>query len=336
MPAKCIGATLIVLWFVGFRASEANVTPETQRASELLSELLSSDISDEQWSTAEKQFDALPPRIALPVLFPEIAKGIPFGESYASYNCYDPLHDRKVLGWGEYCIVNWLWCKQTTCPQKRVEVSMVLLELWAHPISYDGQMVLLEGLCGNSAAESRIAALLREATADVRLRTVAAQCLLFQDETKYHSTVVEFAERAPIRFIPPGRMSYPLQIRRILFDELARHRYSGIDPAVVRIGFGLLLEEDEQRQKASASAAKPSYYGEFIYANSLNAYLGTAFVPDRELSMYSLHDSDEKFWNDTVVNALDWWSKNKQKYAEPPIHLRPKSRKGSAELHGPS
>jgi hypothetical protein len=162
-------------------------------ASERLTEMLSLDTLDDEWSAAEKQFEALPTKAALPVLFPEVAKGIPDGFSYAAYNCSDPLRDRNVPGWGEFCVVNWLWCKQLACLERRDDVSTVLLELWSHPISFYGHMVLLQGLCHNPDAESRIAKLFRDSAADARLRTEAAVCLLFQDGTKYHREVVAFA-----------------------------------------------------------------------------------------------------------------------------------------------
>jgi len=295
---------------------EGNVVSDEGRASELLLKLLSGDTPDEQWSLAEKVFEGLPPKIALPVLFPQIAKGVPFGESYAAYNCYDPLQDHKVPGWGESCVVNWLWCKQLACLHRRAEVSKVLLELWAHPISYSGQMALLNGLCASVDAESRIAALFGDTTADIRLRTEAAVCLLGQDENRYHRAVVAFAQQVPIRFTQPGPMPYPVNLRRILFDELARHRYSGIDPAVVRIGFTLLLDETERRQKANKSGAKVSYYGEFIYANALNAYLGTKFVPDQKQRICTGTEGNERCWHSTVVNAIDWWSKHQREYAD--------------------
>ena len=111
-------------------------------------------------------------------------------------------------------------------------------------------------------------------------------------------------------------MPYPVNLRRILFDELARHRYSGIDPAVVRIGFTLLLDETERRQKANKSGAKVSYYGEFIYANALNAYLGTKFVPDQKQRICTGTEGNERCWHSTVVNAMDWWSKHQREYAD--------------------
>ena len=133
----------------------------------------------------------------MPALFPEIAKGIPGGYSYAAYNCFDPLRDRKVPGWGELCVVNWLWCKQLACIQRRAEVSKVLLELWSMPISFYGQMALLQALCGNPDAEGKVVALFRDGATDARLRTEAGVCLLYQDGAKYHREVVAFAEESP-------------------------------------------------------------------------------------------------------------------------------------------
>lgn len=285
----------------------------TQRASDLLRDLLSPQTSDSQWLAAEKSFETLPPSVALPILFPEIAKGIPGGYSYAAYNCFDPLQDRKVGEWGHFCVVNSLWCKQLACPQTREETSKVLLDLWVNPISEYGQTVLLEGLCGNPAAESRVAILFRDNAADMRLRTQSAICLLRLDEPIYHSEVAAFTEKAPITFTPPGLNPHALQLRRALFDELASptHREPGMDAAVVRIGFSLMLHEAGQTKQYGN---KVSDYCEFLYAERLNAYLGAGFEPDHRLPIYAGSDGNERFWHDTTVKALSWWARHKEKY----------------------
>lgn len=287
-----------------------------QDGSDLRTELLSSQTSDSQWSAAERSFETLPPNVALLMLFPEIAKGIPGGYSYAAYNCFDPLQDRKVAGWGQFCVVNSLWCKQLACSQTRKEVSTVLLALWANPITEYGQMVLLEGLCDNPDAELPIAVLFRDNAAKVRLRTQAAVCLLRQAEPKYHAEVVAFAEKVPITFTPPGPHPYRLQLRRVLFDELASptHRKAGIDAAVVHLGFDLLLDAAEQQERARQQGSKVSDYGQYLYADRLSAYLGTAFEPYRKQPAYSGSAGNERFWHDTVVNALSWWSAHKEEY----------------------
>jgi len=290
-------------------------TRASRDASDLLTELLLPQTSDNQWSAAEESFESLPPTVALPVLFREIAKGIPGGYSYAAYDCFSALHDRKVDGWGQFCVVNSLWCEQLACTQRHKEVSRVLLELWAKPISEYGQSVLLEGLCGDPTAKSKIAILFRDRAASVRLRTQAAICLLRQDEPMYHSEVVDFAEKVPISFTPPGLYPYPVQLKRVLFDELASptRSKSSVDAAVVRLGFGLMLDEAEQ---AKRYGGKVSDYGPFLYAERLNAYLSTAFEPDRKQPVYAGSDGNERFWNDTAMNALFWWSSHKEEYRQ--------------------
>ena len=304
---------IILLSVLSAAFAEENLGADRQKASDLLSKLLSRTTSDDEWSADEKEFEALPANLTLPKLFPEVARGIPGGYSYAAYNCSEPIHDRKVPGWGEFCVANWLWCKQLSCGQRRAEVSEVLLRLWAQPITYYGEMTLLQGLCADPDAESRIGKLLADSSADVRLRTEAGRCLLLLDETQYHfSKVVTFAAEVPIRFAPPGTVSYSVHLRQGLFDALVSSPQpkSGIDPAVVRLGYSLLLDEAKQQRKAIGSGSKTSNYGQFIIADHLNSYLGTAFEPNRELSIYAGEEGNERFWHDTVVNALDWWSKH--------------------------
>ena len=288
-------------------------TASKQDAPYLLTVLFSPQTSDSQWSSAEKSFNTLSPNVVLPLLFPEIAKGIPGGYSYAVYNCFDPIQDRKVAGWGQFCVVNSLWCKQLACTQRQKEVSKVLLDLWASPISEYGQMVPLEGLCSNPAAESRMAILFRDNAADIRLRTQAAICLLRQDEPIYHSEVVAFAEKVLMTFKPHGLHSYARQLRRPLFDQLVStaHRKSSIDGAVVRLGFGLMLDNAGQ---AKQYPNEVSDYGKFLLAVPLNAYLGADFEPDRKQPIYAGSDGNERFLHDTVVNALSWWSIHKEEY----------------------
>jgi hypothetical protein len=125
--------------------------------------------------------------------------------------------------------------------------------------------------------------LFRDSRSNARLRTRAAICLLHQDEPNYHAEVVAFAEKAPIRFAPLGLHSYPLQLKRVLFDELTSptHHTSGVDAAVVRLGFSLMLDEGAQ---AEQYGNKFSNCGQFLYADRMNAYLCTGFgqIEDRQ------------------------------------------------------
>src|SRR3974390_1887662 len=271
-------------------------------ASALLETLLSRDTSDVEWKAAEKQFQELPTNDALHALFPEIAKGLPDGFTYAAYNCFDPLKDRKVPAWGEFCVAHSLWCKQLACPAKRDEVTNVLLELWSQPVSFYGQMALLQGLCGKAAAQERMAALFRDDRADARIRTEAAVCLLAENGKKYHREVVTLAQNSPPT------------LQKRLFDELASppHRnLSGVDPAVVRMGFALLLEAADKQKKAKQQGQTGSDYGQFLYANRLNTYLGTTFAPDWKLPSYAGAEGRERLYHDTTAKALQWWSEHR-------------------------
>jgi hypothetical protein len=286
----------------------SQATQETQEPpSALLQDLLSRDTSDDEWKAAEARFQELPGKDALGVLFPEIAKGPPGGFEYAAYNCFDPLKDRRVSGWGEFCVVHWLWCKELICPAKRNEVTNVLMELWSRPLSYYGQLALLQGLCVQPEAESRIFSLFRDRSADAGLRTEAAICLLNQDGTKYHHEAVALAKHSPPK------------LRGRLFDELAsppHRRASGIDPVVVKMGFALLLEEVHKQERARLNGQTVSEYGQFLYANRLNAYLGLSFEPDWKLPLYEGALGKERLYHDTVANALVWWSEHRGEYAD--------------------
>ena len=145
------------------------------------------------------------------------------------------------------------------------------------------------------------------------MRTRAAICLLRQDEPKYHTEVVAFPEKAPRTFTASGFHSYPQQLKRVLFDELASptHNKSGVDAAVVRLGFSLMLDEAGQ---AKQYGDKASDYGQFLYADRLSAYLGTGFEPDRKQPIYTGSEGSERFWHDADVNALSWWSRHKEEY----------------------
>jgi hypothetical protein len=273
-----------------------------QSASRLLQILLSQDRTDDEWTVAERQFAALPPEDAIRALLPEIAKGMPAG---GIYNCYDPFHDRTHGDWGKFCVVNWLWCKQLACPQKRGEALKVLLELWPQPTSFHGQIALLQGLCHEREAEGDMAALFRDGDADSRLRTEAGVCLLYQDAAKYHRDVVAFAEQSP-----PN-------LRQRLFNELAFPSpiaASELDPAVIRMGFALLLEEADKQANVRRQGQMISDYAQFIYADHLGRYLHLPFAPDQKSAIYTGSQGIERWYHDSVINALNWWSKHKNDY----------------------
>ena len=163
-------------------------------------------------------------------------------------------------------------------------------------------MELLLGLCPDRHAEAQIAALFRDSLAEAWLRTEAGVCLLDQDEAKYHREVVVFAEHSPANLL------------QFLFNQLVGLGQSGIDPAVVRMGFALLFEEGSKQVKAKERGQTVSDYGQFIYAAGLSKYLGAIFEPDRKSAIYAGPQGTERWYHDAVMNALTWWSKHKHEY----------------------
>jgi len=280
-------------------------------AGQLLRTLLSPDTSDQEWQAAADSFQQLPADVAIRGLYPEIAKGIPNGEPYASYNCSDPHRDRRVGAWGPFCVVNWLWCRAVACSKTRPRIGKTLLELWAHPQSAYGQSVLLSALDSYAwvpEAEELVHALFVDSEAGSGLRIQAAACLLDHFGMKYHREVVSFAS-----FGPPAT-------RNLLFRQLAsapHARHSGVDPAVVRLGFWLLLEEMTLHEDRFAHrTVGNSYYGEFLVANLLGTYLGQPFTTDYKLPKYRNGEEGKEIWyRETAENAFNWWLTNRDRYA---------------------
>jgi len=279
-------------------------------AAQLLHTLLSPNTSDKEWQLAADSFQKLPADLAIRILYPEIAEGIPGGWSYAAYNCSDPHRDWRNEAWGRFCIVNWLWCQTVSCGKTHPLVGKTLLELWAHPQSAYGQGVLLSTLDSYAwipEAEEPVRFLFLDSEAASGLRLQAAICLLHHFGMKYQHDVVTFA------------LFGPREKRDPLFRELAspvHARLSGVDPAVVRLGFGLLLEEMAlQQDRFAHRTTGNSFYGEFLVANLLGTYLGHPFTPDRLAKYQQGEQGKETWYRDTAENAFNWWLINKARYA---------------------
>jgi hypothetical protein len=144
-----------------------------------------------------------------------------------------------------------------------------------HPLSTSGESALREGLDYSSwvpEAEEPVRSLFKGSEADPHLRKQAALSLLQHFGTKYHAEVVGFA------LYGQGDM------RDTIFKVLAEPphaRLSGIDPAVVRMGFWLLFDKVDKDEEAFArDGVLRSQIGASIVINSLETYLGKKFTPD--------------------------------------------------------
>jgi hypothetical protein len=299
-------AALVILCGVLTAKLQADDVP----AARLLETLLSPDTSDEQWRQAADLYRELPVDVAIRTLYREIAKGIPNGMSYAAYNCSDPGRDRHIGSWGRYCVANWLWCKTMSCGREHSKVGKTLLGRWTQPQSVYGQGVLLSALDYYNwvpEAEEPVRKLFTDSQADSGLRAQAAACLLHHFGTKYQHDVIGFA------------LFSSHEIRDLLFRQLValpHARVSEVDATVVRMGFWLMFEELAKNEDRFAHrSVGGSYYGAFLSANALGAYLGEGFTPDYKLPKYQGERGRELWYRETAENALTWWLKKKERYA---------------------
>jgi hypothetical protein len=299
--------TLLVCTFISTSAAQGGDPAPAQ----LLQTLFSPQTSDEQWHSTADSFEKLPVETKIQALFPEIAKGLPRGNTYAAYNCSNPDTDRRVAGWGRYCVAGWLWCKALECGRSNPAVGKILLELWKHPLSTSGESALLEGLDYSSwvpEAEEPVRSLFNDSEADPHLRKQAALSLLQHFGTKYHAEVVGFA------LYSQGDM------RDTIFKVLAEPphaRLSGIDPAVVRMGFWLLFDKVDKDEEAFArDGVLRSQIGASIVVNSLETYLGEKFTPDYKLPKYQGEQGRDALCREATENTMAWWSKNKDRFAK--------------------
>ncbi len=299
--------TLLVFTFTSTSAAKGSDPSSAQ----LLETLFSPQTLDEQWHSTADSFEKLPVETKIQTLFPEIAKGLPGGFTHAAYNCSSPDTDRRVPGWGRYCVAKWLWCKALDGGRSNPEVGKILLELWNHPLSASGESALLAGLDNSSwvpEAEEPVRSLFKDSEADPHLRAQAALCLLRRFGSKYHAEAVGFA-----LYSQHG-------IRDVIFKELVERphaRLSGIDPVVVRMGFWLLFDKVDKDEEAFAhDGVLRSQYGAYLVADRLGPYLGERFTPDYKLSKYQGEQGRETLWKEATENALAWWPKNKYRFAK--------------------
>ena len=290
-----IRAVALVILCVFLRPLLQADSPESR----LLEALLSPQSSDEEWQQTAEAFRELPADAAIRALYPEIAKGLPNGMSYATYNCSEPSRDRHVTGWGRYCVAGWLWSQTISCGRKCANLSETLLELWTQPQSTYGHSELLSALdyyAWVPEAEDKVRTLFRDSKANTGLRTQAAGCLLRHFGGKYHGDVVQFA------------LFSNHEIRDGLFRQLAspsHTRISGVDPAVVRMGFWLMFEAlSKNEERFAHGGVGSSYYGAFLSADALTTYLGERFTPDYRLAKYQGEEGKELWYRESIENAL--------------------------------
>ncbi|MCP4612432.1 MAG: hypothetical protein GY845_27355 [Planctomycetes bacterium] len=256
----------------------------------------------ESWSDrceAEDKLRQFPAELVLKGLLEHFSKPMP---SLAIWNSAGREHDKQApVEWQIYYAVYRSWQYHLTGKASQT-LGVILLELLGSAPTPTGQERILHDIARHwhPTAEFPLSKLMKNQETEFGVRRAAGFCLMLHKGKVYHDNLVGFAEKS----VGNEKNQW--------FDLLvdSRHKHvTGIDSAVVRLGFELLAEE---------KAANPDYvHGAYFIACKLGNYIDHDFKPDQNLDKYQdRHGLKVSFFADTVENALAWWVDNRDKYDE--------------------
>lgn len=264
---------------------------------QLVYELGSPGTSWQDRQKVEERLKQLPSDEVLPILFLEVAKGMPDGPIWSSAG---PSHDKNALPeWQAYYAVYRVWKYHLKGAPSQV-MGELLLTLLKEANTPAAKITVIDGLFRHwiPKAEKPIAELLQDSREDYTVRWSSAQVLLRHIGIAYHNRVLEMAKSES------GQLKYRLFV---LLVEPPYEKQSGVDSDVVCLGFGMIEEE----RKADSDYDSTAYF----IARYLETYLNQRFAPDQYLKKYQdKHGLNDSFFRDTVDNALKWWTENMLKY----------------------
>jgi tetratricopeptide (TPR) repeat protein len=281
-------------------------SPQTPRSvaavEKLIARMTDPAASFKDRCAAEDEVVKLPPEVALPKLLPLRAKGMPAGGIWNSLGTRE-LDHRGPVSWQIYYAIDRVWReqlgragKQQGDAQTPKTASGVLLALLRAAGNDKERSRVLQALSNywDPKAEADLAKLLRDGKAPSDIRQGAAFALILHGKEDYRETMLQWAVKAG----QPEKERW--------FELLADLRYKkrkGVDPRVVHLGFKLI-----QADKASA----------YFLALRAGAYVGEEFAPDHRDPRYQIKDGrvPERYFVDTVNNAVRWWDKNHQKFEQ--------------------
>ena len=255
---------------------------------------------NESWSKrceAEDKLKQFPAELVLKGLLGHISKAMP---SLAIWNSAGREHDKQApVEWQIYYAVDRSW-KHHLAGKTSQRLGAILLELLSIARTPTGRERILYAMARHwhPKAELPLSQLMKNQETEFGVRRAAGFCLMLQQGNTYHKDLLDFAKKSA------------REEKKNWFDLLVAPRHkkqTGIDHAVVKLGFELLAEEKE---------IKPNYvHGTYFIACKLGSYLEEDFKPDQQLDKYQgKHGLKDSFFVDTVENAWAWWGRNKNKY----------------------
>lgn len=241
-----------------------------------------------------REFDA---ESVLGALLPHVSKGMP---SLPVWNSLGRDHDREApIEWQVFYAVDRSW-RHHLRGARSEKLGALLLELLSRAETASGRQRVLFDLSRHwhLDAEQPLQELVTEAEQDLIVRLAAGFDLMLHRGEAYHEMFIDLAT---------GSSG---DERREWWNLLVNPRHksiTGIDPAVVRLGFDVLAEELE---------ANPDYvHGAYFIVCNLGNYLDHEFKPDQSARKYrGGHGLMDVFFADTVERALAWWEEHRSDY----------------------
>lgn len=241
-----------------------------------------------------KEFDAEP---VLGALLPHVSKGMP---SLPIWSSAGREHDREApVEWQIFYAVDRSWRHHLRGAASE-ELGALLLELLSRAETALGRQRVLFDLSRHwhPDAEEPLRQLMMHPEQDLIVRLAAGFDLMLHRGKVYHETFLDLAAGST--------GDEKMEWWNLLVDP--RHKSeTGIDPAVVRLGFEVLAEERE---------TNPDYvHGAYFIACHLCDYAERDFKPDQDQRKYrGRHGLNDSFFADTVERALAWWEENRHDY----------------------
>lgn len=233
----------------------------------------------------------------LDALLPHVSKGMP---SLPIWNSAGREHDREApVEWQIFYAVDRSWRHHLRGAPSE-ELGALLLELLSRAETGFGRQRALFDLSRHwhPDAEDPLRDLMVDPEQDLIVKLAAGFALMLHRGEAYHGTLLDLASGSA--------GDEKREWWNLLVDP--RHKSeTGIDPAVVRLGFEVLTEERE---------ANPDYvHGAYFVACNLGDYLGHEFKPDQRQRKYrGQHGLRDSFFADTVDRAFTWWEENRHDY----------------------